>query len=331
MNYEDMEKNFKVYIYPDGDNSTFYHTPHKLAGKYASEGYFFQNIQESRFYTDDPEQADMFFIPISCYRMRLKGYKYRKMSETVSDYVQLLSEKYPYWNRTMGADHFFVVCQDVGVRATEGLPFLMKNSIRIVCSPSYVQGYVPHKDISLPHISQPFSLPARANDVQNRTTLGFWAGHRNSDIRNLLSDLWHNDTELDIATDHVNNTGDPYEYENRFFRAKFCICPGGNQVNSPRIADAIHYGCVPVILADFYDLSFNDVIDWRKIAVVLKYRDVYQLKQILKAIPHDEYVKLHDNLAKARKHFEWHTPPIKYDAFHMVMYELWLRHSVVRY
>ncbi|KAL4306824.1 hypothetical protein AHAS_Ahas16G0216900 [Arachis hypogaea] len=63
---------FKVCIYSDGDPKTFYQTPRKLTGKYASEGYFFQNIRESRFQTLDPDQAHLFFIPISCHKMRDK-------------------------------------------------------------------------------------------------------------------------------------------------------------------------------------------------------------------------------------------------------------------
>ncbi|KAF0931348.1 hypothetical protein E2562_004490 [Oryza meyeriana var. granulata] len=53
--YADMERSFTVFVYPDGDPGTFYQTPRKLTGKYASEGYFFQNIRESRFRTDDPD------------------------------------------------------------------------------------------------------------------------------------------------------------------------------------------------------------------------------------------------------------------------------------
>lgn len=72
LNYAEMEKRFKVFIYPDGDPSTFYQTPRKMTGKYASEGYFFQNIRESRFRTEDPDEAHLFFIPISCHKMRGK-------------------------------------------------------------------------------------------------------------------------------------------------------------------------------------------------------------------------------------------------------------------
>ncbi|KAJ6304730.1 hypothetical protein OIU78_020325 [Salix suchowensis] len=329
LNYEEMERNFKIYIYPDGDPNTFYQTPRKLTGKYASEGYFFQNIRESRFQTQDPDQAHLFFIPISCHKMRGKGTSYENMTIIVENYVESLKSKYPYWNRTLGADHFFVTCHDVGVRATEGVPFLIKNAIRVVCSPSYDVGFIPHKDIALPQVLQPFALPAGGNDVENRTTLGFWAGHRNSRIRVILARVWENDTELDISNNRINRATGHLVYQKRFYGSKYCICPGGSQVNSARIADSIHYGCIPVILSNYYDLPFNDILDWHKFSVVLKEQDVYRLKQILKDIPDNKLVSLHKNVVK--KHFQWNSPPVKYDAFHMVMYDLWLRHHVIKY
>jgi hypothetical protein len=53
-----------------------------------------------------------------------------------------------------------------------------------------------------------------------------------------------------------------------------------------------------VILSDYYDLPFNDVLDWRKFAVVLKERDVYELKSILKSISQEEFVALHKSLVQ---------------------------------
>ncbi|XP_027079061.2 probable glycosyltransferase At5g03795 isoform X1 [Coffea arabica] len=331
LNYAEMERKFKVYIYRDGDPKTYYQTPRKLTGKYASEGYFFQNIRESRFITDDPDKADLFFIPISCHKMRGLATSYENMTVIVKEYVESLIAKYPYWNRTLGADHFFVVCQDVGVRATEGLPFLVKNSIRVACSPSYDVGFIPHKDVALPQVLQPFALPRGGNDVENRTILGYWAGSRNSKIRVILAREWMNDTELYVKDSRISRATGELVYQKKFYRSKFCICPGGSQVNSARIADSIHYGCIPVILSDYYDLPFNDILDWKKFSVILKQKDVYQLKQILKSITQTEFVSLHNNLVKIQKHFQWNTPPVKYDAFHMVMYELWLRHYLIKY
>ncbi|KAI7745301.1 hypothetical protein M8C21_017222, partial [Ambrosia artemisiifolia] len=262
LNYAEMEKRFKVYIYPDGDPKTFYQTPRKLTGK------------ESRFRTEDPDEAHLFFIPISCHKMRGK-----------------------------------VDLKDI----------------------SYDVGFIPHKDIALPQVLQPFALPRGGNDIENRTTLGFWAGHRNSRIRVILARTWENDTELDISNNRINRATGHLVYQKRFYRTKFCICPGGSQVNSARIADSIHYGCIPVILSNYYDLPFNDILDWSKFSVVLKEKDVYDLKQILKDISNEQFVTLHNNLVQIQKHFQWNTPPIPYDAFHMVMYDLWLRHSVIKY
>lgn len=53
-----------------------------------------------------------------------------------------------------------------------------------------------------------------------------------------------------------------------------------------------------VILSNYYDLPFNDILDWKKFAVVLKEIDVYKLKQILKDITNEEFVSLHQNLVK---------------------------------
>lgn len=57
---------------------------------------------------------------------------------------------------------------------------------------------------------------------------------------------------------------------------------------------------IAVILSNYYDLPFNDILDWRKFAVILNERDVYQLKQILKNISDAEFVSLHNNLVKVK-------------------------------
>ncbi|KAA8536387.1 hypothetical protein F0562_028865 [Nyssa sinensis] len=220
------------------------------------------------------------------------------MTITVRNYVHSLISNYPYWNRSLGADHLFVTCHDVGVRATEGVPFLVKNSIRVVCSPSYDIGFIPHKDVALPQVLQPFTHLARGNDIKNRTTLGFWAGHRNSQVRVILARQWGNDIELDIQNNRINRTIGHFEYQEKFYRSKFCICPRGSQVNSVRIVDSIHYGCVPVILSNYYDLPFNDILDWRKFSVILNELKVSELKDILKDISDSNFIALHTNLVE---------------------------------
>jgi len=55
-----------------------------------------------------------------------------------------------------------------------------------------------------------------------------------------------------------------------------------------------------VILSDYYDLPFNDILDWSKFAVIPRERDVYQLKQILKNISDAEFARLHMNMVKVK-------------------------------
>ncbi|XP_024522746.1 probable glycosyltransferase At5g03795 [Selaginella moellendorffii] len=312
--YEQMEQQLKVFVYPDPVVYT------KLAGKYASEGYFFRNLMESRFVTTDPEKAQLFFVPISCARLREEGLDHDEISDNVASFVESVIAKFPYWNRTMGADHFFVTCHEIGTRATSKVAHLVKNSIRVVCASSYSGPFIPHKDVALPQILQPFPSPRGGDDTEKRETLGFWAGPANSKTRILLTKTWQEDSDMVISTKHVGMQ--------QFYRSKFCICPSGTRVSTARIVESIHFGCVPVILSDHYDLPFNDVLDWRKFAVILPEQDAGTLKDALELAP---YATLHRNLLQAQAHFEWHSPPIKYDTFHMVMYELWLRHSTVRY
>lgn len=97
-----------------------------------------------------------------------QGVSYEKMADVVMTYVEGLIVKYPFWNRTLGADHFFVTCHDVGTRATEKVANLVKNAIRVVCSPSYNGSFIPHKDVALPQVLQPFPLPAGGDDIAQR-------------------------------------------------------------------------------------------------------------------------------------------------------------------
>ena len=99
----------------------------------------------------------------------MQGTPYDKMILTVENYVQSLISKYPFWNRTQGADHFFVICHHIGVEVIEGVPLLKNNSIRLVCPVSYDTHYIPYKDISLPQVNQSiFSHSASRSAMINR-------------------------------------------------------------------------------------------------------------------------------------------------------------------
>lgn len=111
-----MEMILKVYIYPDGAKPIF-HTPH-LRGIYASEGWFMRLMEGNRqFVTRDPEKAHLFYLPYSARQLELalyvpESHNMKPLSIFLRNYVNTISSKYPFWNRTHGSDHFLVACHD---------------------------------------------------------------------------------------------------------------------------------------------------------------------------------------------------------------------------
>lgn len=49
--------------------------------------------------------------------------------------------------------------------------------------------------------------------------------------------------------------------------SKFCLHPAGDTPSACRLFDAIVSLCIPVIVSDYIELPFEDVIDYKKIAI----------------------------------------------------------------
>lgn len=158
-----------------------------------------------------------------------------------------------------------------------------------------------------------------------RTRLAFFAGAMNSPTRQELVRVWGKDAEIFA---HSGRLKTPYADE--LLRSKFCLHVKGFEVNTARVGDSIFYGCVPVIISNYYDLPFGDILNWKSFSVVVATSDIPSLKKILKGISDEEYAMLQSNVLKVRKHFKWHSSPVDFDTFHMVMYQLWLRRTSVR-
>lgn len=114
----EMEKSFKIWAYKEGELPIFHGGP--MHNIYSSEGQIMDEIEsrKSRFFAQSPKEALVFFLPVSVvsirhflYRTRA-DYDRRIIQDVVTDYIGVLSNKYPYWNRSSGADHFFVSCHD---------------------------------------------------------------------------------------------------------------------------------------------------------------------------------------------------------------------------
>lgn len=112
-----MEKMFKIYVYEEGDPPLFHYGPTKNI--YSTEGIFLGLIESnsSQFRTHDPKQAHLYFLPFSVVMILQHLFDPVErdkavLGRVIGDYVAIVSAKYPYWNRSLGSDHFMLSCHD---------------------------------------------------------------------------------------------------------------------------------------------------------------------------------------------------------------------------
>ncbi|KAJ4850594.1 hypothetical protein Tsubulata_938939 [Turnera subulata] len=326
--YELMESMLKVYVYQDGEKPIF-HQP-ILDGIYSSEGWFMKHMEASKkFVTKDPKKAHLFYFPFSSRLLEETLYVRHSHSrnnliEYMKNYVNMMAAKYPFWNRTDGTDHFLAACHDWAPAETRGR---ILKSIRALCNADIDAGFSIGKDVSLPetyvHSAQNPTKYLGGNPPSQRPVLAFFAGNLHGYVRPLLLEYWENkDPDMKIYGPMPNAKGKPNYFE-LMKSSKFCICPKGHEVNSPRIVEAIFYDCVPVIISDNYVPPFFEVLNWESFAVIVPEKDIPNLKNILLSISGEKYVEMHKRVKKVQEHFLWHTKPVKYDLFHMILHSVW--------
>ncbi|CAA2973675.1 probable glycosyltransferase At5g03795 [Olea europaea subsp. europaea] len=326
--YLEMEKKFKIYVYEDGEPPVFHYS--SMEGILGIEGILINHIEISKFRTKNPEKAHVYFLPISV--LSIAHYVYLRhnrawtpLQNVALDYVNHIAGKYPYWNRSLGHDHFMLACHDWAPTISHAVPYLYKNSIRVLCNANTSEGFNLSKDVSLPEIY----LPGGNMDgliggppPSKRSILVFYSGGIHGYIREILMKEWKNkDPDVQIH----EYLPESMSYYDMFRKSRYCICPSGWEVASPRMVEGLYTGCVPVLLKDHYAKPFSDVLDWSTFSVDVAVKDIPNLKKILTAIPQEQYIKMQRAGILVRRHFEVNIPPKRYDVFHMILHSIWLR------
>ncbi|KAF5195928.1 Xylogalacturonan beta-1,3-xylosyltransferase [Thalictrum thalictroides] len=266
-----MEKLFKIFVYEEGELPLFHNGPCKNI--YSMEGFFINFMEtDKRFRTRDPDSAHVYFLPFSV--VMILQYLFHPiirdkyvLGRTISDYVRIISERYPYWNRSLGADHVMLSCHDWGPRATWYVPELYFNSIRVLCNANTSERFNPRKDASFPeinHVTGEISGLIGGNLRFNSSILAFFAGNVHGRIRPALLQHWK---EKDEDVRVYEKLPEGIDYKEMMQKSKYCICPSGWEVASPRIVEAIYAECVPVLISQHYILPFSDVINWDSFSI----------------------------------------------------------------
>ncbi|KAK3015951.1 hypothetical protein RJ639_007328 [Escallonia herrerae] len=325
--YELMDNMLKVYIYKEGEKPIFHQSI--LEGIYACEGWFLKLLEANKqFVTEDPGQAHLFYLPFSSRLLQLTRYVRNSHSrdnliQYMKNYVDMLTSKYPFWNRTGGADHFLAACHDWAPAETRGR---MLNCIRALCNADIRTGFAIGKDVSIP-TTYIRSLQDPIKDIgggppSQRPILAFFAGYMHGYVRPILLKYWGKDPDMKIFSRMPHVKGN-MNYIQHMKSSRYCICARGFAVNSPRVVESIFYECVPVIISDNYVPPLFEVLNWESFAVFILEEDIPNLKNILLSISDENYLEMQKRVRKVQEHFLWHAKPAKYDLFHMILHSIW--------
>ncbi|KAL4017404.1 hypothetical protein IC575_020956 [Cucumis melo] len=114
--YLEMERLLKIYVYKEGEPPMFHGGPCKSI--YSTEGRFIHEMEKGNLYTtNDPDQALLYFLPFSVvnlvqYLYVPNSHEVNAIGRAITDYINVISKKHPFWDRSLGADHFMLSCHD---------------------------------------------------------------------------------------------------------------------------------------------------------------------------------------------------------------------------
>jgi hypothetical protein len=338
---------FKIFVYdlkPEYNVDLVKDQPRCRTDQYGTEIRFHENLLHHSVLTNDPEEAEFFFVPIygECYLFRetQKSGTNNAMKVTnlwYRDALKTIQTEYPYWNRTDGRDHVWSFPGARGPHIFRDWKKLIKKSIFLTPEGdrSFGEQFNTWKDIVIPGLepdSEFIDGKLRKQSSLKKDIFAFFRGTilnkagilaYSRGIRPKMEAAFKKHKDV-IFTEEISSCDrDCYRKELR--KSTFCLCPRGWSPWTLRAYQAMMVGCIPVIIADEIELPYENSLDWTKLSVKIAEVDAEKTIDILKQIPKSEMKNKQKAIEKVWKSVAWGSNPKKLDpmdAMECVLHEL---------
>ncbi|CAL9231234.1 unnamed protein product [Arabidopsis halleri] len=339
----------KIYVYdlPASFNDDWVTASDRCASHlFAAEVAIHRALLSSDVRTLDPEEADFYFVPVyvSCNFSTSNGFPSLSHARSLlSSAVDFLSDHYPFWNRTQGADHVFVASHDFGacfhamedMAIEEGIPeFLKKSIILQTFGVKYKHPCQKVEHVVIPPYIPPESVQRaieKAPANGRRDIWAFFRGKMEVNPKNISGRFYSKGVRTAILKKYGGrrrfylNRHRFAGYRSEIVRSVFCLCPLGWAPWSPRLVESAVLGCVPVVIADGIKLPFSETVRWPEISLTVAEKDVRSLRKILEHVAATNLSVIQRNLHEPvfKRALLYNVPMKEGDATWHILESLW--------
>lgn len=299
---------------------------------------FHKELLLSPILTKNPEEADLYYIPVY---LRAMHYNNKLKRLNFSDIINELRQKGPWFDIKNGADHIITSGWDIHWYGTEFLQNFLKTEI-ILCALNPIfhnswKNYSYKRFIVIPFVSYfpNYSFESinwertRKNKVFLAQTLypDYKTNNLRSKLQNIIKKIEKHDLILFVRNPY-NISKTVQTLPNHYMNSDFCICPKGDNGIAKRNYDSVFFGCIPVYVSDDLALPFSgNLLNYSKFAIHISEKDIDLIPQILNRYSENDIFNMRKELKKCAKLylFRLGEKPKIGEAFWAISWMLYIR------
>jgi hypothetical protein len=250
-------------------------------------------IEERAFeyFSKKKVKSNLIYLPIYWTQYHINN-NYGKNTEELAKYCNYLNTKYPN-------EKFFTIVQYDG-----GLLVPINNCLIFASSGYFASNIGLNSEyIPIPLLSEEHKY----KDIKKKKFLASFIGNlETNDIRvKMFNSLRSVDSFIIKKPQKYFNQ---YFYKKNMLNAYFALCPRGYGPTTFRLYEALQMKLIPIYISDEFWLPYKDLINWNKIAVLVKEDGINEIPKIIYDLYKTGEYKNYLNYTSSiyNNYFTWH-------------------------